>query len=511
MPTSTVHQPGQPGSRYRRHQPENTTLYPIIEQNLPLLRKALQQQEASLPGFVLAEFEDYLRCGLLEHGFLRVKCKGCRYEHLVAFSCKRRGFCPSCGARRMIETSAHLVDHVFPEVPVRQWVLSFPWPLRLLFATNPDALSRCLAVIVRAIQTDLTHRAGLAASSGARTGVVTLIQRFGSALNLNVHLHMLIPDGVYTLEPRGPRFHRVNAPDAKSLERLLNRLVQRIIRRLSHDGLLVEDTDLQQAELGLNLEPADTLDQLNAASIRYRIAVGQGAGGRTLSLKNPGLTRTDSTPKPFTANRDGFSLNCAVACQPQQRDRLEKLCRYITRPALCLDRLSVNSTGQIVYQLKNPFRDGTTHVLFNPADFIARLAALVPRPRANLTRYHGVFAPCSPFRPHIVPAAVKPRRRKSKSGDTSPDQPPADQNSHIHSTTESPSSPLSWAQRLKRVFDIDITLCPLCGGQLRVIEDVTNPDLIRKILAHVQQQAPPPKPPACANPLPAHSDLFVER
>ena len=385
MHTSSSHQPGQPRSDYRRHQPENTTLYPIIEQNLPVLRKALQQQEATLPGFVLAEFEDYLRCGLLEHGFVRVKCNGCRHEHLVAFSCKRRGFCPSCGARRMIETSAHLVDHVFPKVPIRQWVLSFPWPLRLLFANNPDALSRCLAVIVRAIQTDLTHRAGLTASSGARTGVVTLIQRFGSALNLNVHLHMLILDGVYTQEVHGPRFHHVSAPDAKSLERLLNRLVQRIIRRLSRDGLLIEDADQSSAQLGLNLEPADPLDQLNAASIRYRIAVGQGAGGRTLTLKNPALTRTDSTPKPFTANLDSFSLNCAVSCQPHQRDRLEQLCRYIRRPALCLDRLSVNTTGQVVYQLKNAFRDGTTHVLFSPADFIARLAALVPRPHAKLT------------------------------------------------------------------------------------------------------------------------------
>jgi ribosomal protein S27E len=181
--------------RYRRHQPEFTALYPIVEQYLPTLQDTVQRSGTSLPGFVLSEFQDYLRCGRLEYGFVRVKCNGCRHEHLVAFSCKRRGFCPSCGARRMIETSAHLVDHVIPEAPVRQWVLSFPWPLRLLFASRPDALGRCLAVIVRAIQTDLARRAGLMASSGARTGVVTLIQRFGSALNLNVHLHMLILDG----------------------------------------------------------------------------------------------------------------------------------------------------------------------------------------------------------------------------------------------------------------------------------------------------------------------------
>jgi len=134
--------------RYRRHQPALTALYPIVEQYLPTLEDTVQRSGASLPGFVVSEFQDYLRCGRLEHGFVRVECNGCRHEHLVAFSCKRRGFCPSCGARRMIETSAHLVDHVFPEVPVRHAGvppavgLSFPWPLRLLFASRPDARGR---------------------------------------------------------------------------------------------------------------------------------------------------------------------------------------------------------------------------------------------------------------------------------------------------------------------------------------------------------------------------------
>ena len=494
--------------RYQRHRPEQTPLYPIVERHLPTLRDELQHHESLLPRFVLSEFQDYLRCGRLEYGFVRVKCNGCRHEHLVAFSCKRRGFCPSCGARRMIETSAHLVDHVFPELPVRQWVLSFPWPLRLLFASRPDALGRCLSVIVRAIQTDLTHRAGLTASSGARTGVITLIQRFGSALNLNVHLHMLILDGVYTTEPIGPRFHRVGAPDPQTLERLLNRLIRRIVRRLTRDGLLIEDTE----QPWLDLEPADTLDQLNAASIRYRIAIGPGAGGRTLTLKNPALVRTDSTAKPFTANRDGFSLNCAVSCQAHQRDRLERLCRYITRPALCLERLSTNAAGQVVYQLKNPFRDGTTHVLFTPQDFIARLAALVPRPRVNLTRYHGVFAPSSPMRRAIVPTPTSARRRRKRKDSAAAIATRQCSPTESHSDgNDPPAAPLTWAQRLKRVFEIDITLCPLCGGQLRVIADITDPDLIRKILDHVNSRAPPRLPPRRAESHQTPPDLSAER
>ena len=133
-----------------------------------------------------------------------------------------------------------------------------------------------------------------------------------------------------------------------------------------------------------------------------------------LTLKNPGLQRTDTQPKPFTVDRNGFSLNVVVACRPQQRERLERLCRYVTRPAVCLERLSTNAAGQVSYELNHPFHDGTTHILFTPEDFLARLTALVPRPRSNLTRYHGVFAPNSPFRRAVVPGSAKPARNKTK-------------------------------------------------------------------------------------------------
>jgi ribosomal protein S27E len=159
-------------------------LYGVVEEHLESFYRALAEQGTTLPAFVHAEFERYLRCGRLEHGFVRVKCTGCRHEHLVAFSCKCRGFCPSCGARRMVETAAGLVEHVFPRVPVRQWVLSFPWPLRLLFAARPDLLTRVLGVVTRTLSTAVKRRAGLRAGVGSETGVVTLIQRFGSALNL---------------------------------------------------------------------------------------------------------------------------------------------------------------------------------------------------------------------------------------------------------------------------------------------------------------------------------------
>jgi hypothetical protein len=120
---------------YERHRPEQTLLYQLVETHYPALVDQLAQQGKSLPNHVHREFEAYLKCGRLEHGFLRVRCDNCHFERLVAFSSKQRGLCrggapsPSCGARRMAETAALLADEVFPDVPLRQWVISFPFPL----------------------------------------------------------------------------------------------------------------------------------------------------------------------------------------------------------------------------------------------------------------------------------------------------------------------------------------------------------------------------------------------
>ena len=293
----------------------------------------------------------------------------------------------------MVETAAHLVDHVFPRVPIRQWVLSFPWPLRLLFAARPDVLTRVLTVVTRALSTAVVKRAGLTRSAGAETGIVTFIQRFGSALNLNVHCHLLVPDGAYTFEHDQPHFHRAPAPSPTELRQLLDTLIARITRTLVRGGVLIEEPEYPY----LDLELDSPLHQLSAAAVRYRIAVGPQAGRKTMTLRNPGAMVDDTTSsKPFTAARDGFSINAAVGCEAGERGKLERLCRYMARPPIAEERLSVDGDGLVVYELKHPFSDGTTHVLFEPVDFIARLAALVPRPRAHLVRYHGLFAPVCP-------------------------------------------------------------------------------------------------------------------
>ena len=168
---------------YVRHRPETTLLYQIVQEYWPEFQAELASHGRYLPAYVIKEFDEFLKCGRLQYGFLRVRCEACHDEKLVPFSCKRRGFCPSCGARRMADSAALLVDEILPHRPMREWVLSVPFPLRFLFASQPAVMGQALGIIYRAISTHLAHEAGFAKPL-ARTGAVTLVQRFGGALNL---------------------------------------------------------------------------------------------------------------------------------------------------------------------------------------------------------------------------------------------------------------------------------------------------------------------------------------
>jgi len=203
-------------------------LYQLIEEYWPEFQAELAYHGKNLPAYVTKEFDEYLKCGRLEHGFLRVQCESCHDEKLLAFSCNRRGFCPSCGARRMADSAALLVDDVLPRQPMRQWVLSVPFPLRFLFASKPKVMGKVLSIVYRTIATHLTRKAGYTKTT-AQAGAVTLIQCFGGALNLNIHFHMLFLDGVYTDSAHGPRkqFCWVKAPTS-------NELTHTIARRVVH-------------------------------------------------------------------------------------------------------------------------------------------------------------------------------------------------------------------------------------------------------------------------------------
>ena len=157
------------------------------------------------------------------------------------------------------------------------------------------------------------------------------------------------------------------------------------IRGVERQGLLERDVeDSYLAGDGLEAGP---LDQLLGSSITYRIAVGPQQGRKVFTLQT-----LPACEEPFDVEVGtvaGFSLHAGVAARADERKKLERLCRYVSRPAIAEKRLTLTPNGNVRYQLKTPYRGGTTHVIFEPLDFIARLAALVPKARVNLTRLYG--------------------------------------------------------------------------------------------------------------------------
>ena len=229
---------------------------------------------------------------------------------------------------------------------------------------------------------------------------------------------------------------------------------------------------------------ARMLRPLQAAACTYRIAFGPRAGQKVLTLQGV-MPRDTDFKQNLCADMQGFSLHAAVRCGTDERQALEQLCRYITRPALANERVQTNAAGQAVLKLKTPWRDGTTHLVMSPLEFMQRLAALVPRPRPrlHLIRFHGVLAPNAKLRALVVPQ--EPEAPEAKPAE-------CEANCAHHRPVR-----LSWAKLLKRVFDLDLQHCPNCGGDLRIIAAILEPPVIEKILTHLGLQArAPPRAPA---------------
>ncbi len=248
----------------RRRQPEQTALYQIVQQHLEaFLEEARERYARGLPRYVEQELRAYLKCGILAHGFARAECRRCGEPLLVAFSCKRRGVCPSCNARRMHNTAAHLVDRVFADVPLRQWVLTVPFDLRMLLARNAaafGAMCRIQAEELLAFHERRAREAGIGKRRGesVRGAGVSFPQRFGGSLNLNTHNHAAFVDGVFVIESGSTpvaisqaTFHELPPPERHQMDAVCGRIATRFIRWLERQRPSRRGTrSLQQRSTG---------------------------------------------------------------------------------------------------------------------------------------------------------------------------------------------------------------------------------------------------------------------
>lgn len=445
---------------YRRREAEKTPLYQVVHKHLPAFLQRGETSGHRLPGFVRNELEAFLRCGILSHGFARFECKRCRHNHVVAFSCKGRGFCPSCGGRRMTGRAAHLVDAVLPNVPVRQWVLTLPVRLRYLIAYDAKLCSEILNAFISEIfrwhRRSAKRHAGLESMAQARCGSLTFIQRAGSALNLNVHFHSLVLDGIYVHRAwNAPlRFVALPSPANADIEATLCRVKKRIIKILARHGHASPDdepfNDFAECEPLLAACVTDSLTHQNAL---------QGE-------KKPEQI-LDAPPAPLCASEDYYSLHANTRIRSGERKRLEKLCRYVARPPVSNALVVELGDGSIAYKLKRPWQDGTTALVFKPFELLARLASLVPPPRVHQVRYHGVLASASALREFVVPAGPRQKQTRTRKN-------------------------YCWAELMQRAFEIDVLQCPRCAGTMRFVASIMQRDAIVAILGSMGLPADSP-------------------
>jgi hypothetical protein len=480
---------------YVPRNPEKTVLYNVVAGYLETFLTRQREHDRVVPRFVEKELRAFLDCGVLARGFLRVHCDACGLDRLVPYSCKGRSFCPSCGGRRMADTAAHLVDRVIPEVPVRQWVLSVPFALRYRLAYDSSLVRDILQIFVRTIFASIRRRAGIPASNRqARCGAVAFVQRFSDALNLDPHFHVLAMDGIYVIDANGePVFRHVSPPSDQEVARVAERIHRRVARLMEKRGL-GQHADPEEADGLRRDEPL--LAELYSASVSGRVATGSRAGMRIARVGDEVDPQNGTLPSgTCCAAVAGFSVHAGVRVPARDRLRLERLARYAGRPPLAAERLSLLPDGRLLYRLKRRWRDGTTHVIYEPLELMERLAALVHPPRFNITRYYGMFAPAARLRPRLIPEAegsTPPRHPGCKTGVAVPATEPGKTKKKRACQPRN----YQWATLMERVFELDVLACPRCGGRMRILAAIDTPDAIHKILTclGLPTRAPPIAP-----------------
>lgn len=218
-----------------------------------------------------------------------MRCCDCGQELVVAFSCKKRGICPSCVARRISDAAAHPVDDVLPEVSARQWVRSLPWRLRILLGYDRRLCAEVMSAFTGAVSRSLRRRAkaqlGLPSVDDAHVGAVTFIQRSDAALRLNVHAHSLFLDGVYVRHSIGAlAFHALAAPRFNVVQQVAQWTHTHIIKILLAHGRKLDGPGDEPAELTHDQPVLASCFAASAADIQL---LGDNAGQKTLKLVQP--------------------------------------------------------------------------------------------------------------------------------------------------------------------------------------------------------------------------------
>jgi hypothetical protein len=371
--------------------------------------------------------EQYLDCGRLQNGFARLRCAACRADHLLAFSCQTRNFCPSCQAKRAAVFAERVREEIVLPVPHRHVTFTIPRALRGLFERDRRLLSllaRCAyAAIRRAYQAHFRR-------ADAVPGMIVSIQTFGSYANFHPHVHALVTDGVVT--PDGA-FLPLLEPDVAAIAELFRRL------------LLAE------------LRAAERLSEAFHARL-------------------------------LGWSPSGFSVHGAQVAHTDEPAKLERLARYISRAPFVLGKMELLADGRVRVETPPDPRSGQTSIVLDALEFVHRVTTQIPDARRHLIRYYGAYSHRSRGARRAREAAAAEGGSDSTGGVDSADVHGSD--SAADTAAETAAEPTSrsrasWARLIRRIYEVDPLLCPRCQGPLALISVLVDPRVVDAILRHL--------------------------
>jgi len=323
---------------YQPRNPKASAYYRCVEDHFEQLEAVWDDRYQSRFGYwrpyVTDVIQRYLDCGDLHFGFARVKCEDCGHEFLLAFSCKRRHFCPSCHQKRVVEFGEWLCTEVLKYVPHRQWVFSIPKRLRIYFMFDRKLLTKLSRCAWKVLNLYLTQAVPY---DDAKAGAAVAVQSFGDFQNFHPHLHILCTDGCFYNDDA---FMVCPPPDAVELEKLF----------------------------------------------RYEIFK---------MLKSEGKINDVVIENMMNWRHSGFSVYCGKAIWPHNEEGLENLARYIIRASFSQKRMtyiaandSSDGVSKVIYQSK----DGTSTKTFDALDWLAQLVTHIPNKGEQMVRYYGFYS-----------------------------------------------------------------------------------------------------------------------
>jgi ribosomal protein S27E len=398
---------------YRPRHPERTVLYRVLfhyfDRFLAEYESRFEKEYGFLRPITKEVVERYLDCGNPRCGFARIRCPDCGEERLLMFSCRTRGFCPSCHAKRLEEWGEWMREELLLDVPHRQVVFTIPKMLRLFFKYN----RRLLGSLCRLALRSLTRYFEVLTGNALMPGVIAAIQTFGDRINFHPHLHFLVTEG--GVDEAGV-FHKIPGIDDSRLAEIFAREVL---------------ADLVRKEL---LSP-------------------------------------EWTEKILSWRHTGFSVHSRVRAKAKKE--AERVGKYMIRPLLSLERLSLNEKrAQVCYRYGKKARKLEW---MDYLEFIARVTSHIPDKGQVTVRYYGRYA-----------NAHRGKVQKSE------------QAAHplLLIEQERPPTPRhGWAEMIRKVYEVDPLTCVKCGGTMKIIAFLTDYAVVDKIINHLKLTFVPDRPP----------------